>query len=140
MSLTRRFRRRLQRKRSAAKKHRKVHFEPLEPRILLSNDPSPFSFTAAAGAAADLTLRLEEINGTDTLQLIDTGTLSVLQALALDETSAVDITGSDQEDTFRIDLGFGDLPDTLLLTFDGGGGADALWGPDTDNAWRMIER
>ena len=49
MSLTRRIRRRLQRSRLLAKRHRKAHLEPLEPRILLSNDP--LSYTVAAGTA-----------------------------------------------------------------------------------------
>ncbi|MEJ2167167.1 MAG: hypothetical protein P8X90_16690, partial [Desulfobacterales bacterium] len=122
MSLTRRLRKRLQKKQSSAKKARQVHLEPLEPR---------------AGTAVDLTLRLEQINGTDMLQVIDTGSQSVLQSQALKDTDAVEIIGSDQEDTFRIDLDFDDLLDTLLLTFDGDDGADALWGPDTDNTWRL---
>ncbi|UCD79969.1 MAG: LEPR-XLL domain-containing protein, partial [Desulfobacterales bacterium] len=135
MSLTRRLRKRLLKKQSSAKKVRQVHFETLEPRILLSNDP--LSYSAAAGTAVDLTLRLEQINGTDMLQLIDTGSQSVLQSQALEDTGGVEIIGSDQEDTFRIDLDFDDLLDTLLLTFDGGDGGDALWGPDTDNTWRL---
>jgi len=135
MSLTRRLRKRLLKKQSSVQKVRKVHLETLEPRILLSNDP--LSYSAAAGTAVDLTLRLEQINGTEMLQLIDTGSQSVLQSQALEDTGTVEIIGSDQEDTFRIDLDFDDLLDTLLLTFDGDGGRDALWGPDTDNTWRL---
>jgi Ca2+-binding RTX toxin-like protein len=123
----------MQRIRAAAKKRRKVLFEPLEPRILLSSDP--FSYTAAANTAVDLTLRLQEVSGIDTLQLINNSDQSVLQSQALADTSAVEITGSDLDDRFTIDLDFDDLADSLPLTFTGGTGNDTLRGPDGDNTW-----
>ena len=137
MSLTRRFRRRLQRKRSAAKKHRKVHLESLEPRILLSNDPSPLSFTAAAGSAVDLTLRLQEIDGTDYFQLIDTANQSVLQSKALADTSAVEIVGSDLDDTLRVEADFDAIPGSIPVAFHGGTGSDTIMGPDADSDWHI---
>ncbi|MHC4499393.1 MAG: LEPR-XLL domain-containing protein, partial [Planctomycetota bacterium] len=63
--------------------------EQLEPRLLLSN---ALSFTAAAGTAIDLTLRLDEIS--QELRLIDNGSQSVLQSQRLAETSAVHISGA----------------------------------------------
>jgi len=65
-----------------------VHLEALEPRILLSSDP--LSDPATAGPAADAALRLEDVDATDTLLLIDTGSLSISQAGALDQKNAVD--------------------------------------------------
>ena len=51
MTFGRKLRRQIERRRKeAAKRLRKVLFEPLEPRILLSSDP--LSYTAAAGTAA----------------------------------------------------------------------------------------
>ncbi|MCP4686198.1 MAG: DUF4347 domain-containing protein, partial [bacterium] len=96
MSLTERFRRRLKKKRRTAKKPQKMHLEALEPRILLSADG--LSGMAAAGAVVDptpdlevdLTPGLEDVDGTDTHRLIDSGRQAVLQDRALDETGAVD--------------------------------------------------
>ena len=100
MTFGRKLRRQMQRIRAAAKKRRKVLFEPLEPRILLSSDP--LSYTAAANTAVDLTLRLQEVGGIDTLQLINNSDQSVLQSQDLADTSAVEITGSDLDDRLRL--------------------------------------
>jgi hypothetical protein len=53
---------------------------------------SDLSLTAAAGAAIDLTLRLDEIS--QELQLIDNSSQSVLKSQKLAETSAVVISGA----------------------------------------------
>ncbi len=79
----------------------KVHFEPLEPRLLLSSD---LTYTAAAGTAVDLTLRMQKVGEDDTLQLINNRDQSVLQSQALIETSGVIITGSSQSDRLAVDL------------------------------------
>ena len=87
---------------AAKKRSRKMLLEPLEPRILLSAD---LSYTAAAGAAMDITLRLQEVEGSGTLQLIDNNNnQSVLQSQALADTSGVEITGADQNDKFTVDF------------------------------------
>ena len=62
----RRLRKKLER-RTARKRRRKVLFETLEPRILLSADLK----LAMTDTVNDLTLRLEDGSGTDTLKLID---------------------------------------------------------------------
>ena len=102
MSLARWFKRRNKKRiEAAAKRQRKVLLEPLEPRILLSSD---LSYTAAAGAAMDLTLRLQD----DTLQLIDNNNTSgteVVASQALADTSKVEITG-----------GIGTISSRLTLT------------------------
>ena len=128
MTFGRKLRRQIERmKKEAAKRRSKVLFEPLEPRILLSSDP--LSYTAAAGTAADLTLRFQNVEGTDILQLFDETNQTVVQSQALAETSAVEITGSDLDDTFKIDLNFDDLSESFILTFDGGSAERGLnWG------------
>src|SRR5215204_2648461 len=70
---------------SSARRRRMLKFEALEPRVLLSAD---LSF--AATAAADLTLRVSNIGGAETLQLIETHSPSVIVAAQLLE----DIDGS----------------------------------------------
>ena len=67
MSLTRRIRRQLQRRRLLAKKQRKVHLEPLEPRILLSTE----TLSSSTAAAVDLTLGPRVIDSTETFRLIN---------------------------------------------------------------------
>jgi len=110
----------------------RIHFEPLEPRILLSSD---LTYAAAAGTAVDLTLRLND--ATQELQLIDNANQSTLKSQALTDTSAVEITGSDLDDKFKIELDFDAFGDSFLLNFDGGSGNDKLTGPDSDNTWEI---
>ena len=104
MGFARSFRRQMKRNKTAAKKRRKVLFEPLEPRLLLSAD---LSFTMT-GAADDLTLKLDQVEGVDTLQLVnneDTDpTTQIVASQALDDTSAVSITGAEQDDRLTIDF------------------------------------
>jgi hypothetical protein len=91
-----------------------VLFEPLEPRLLLSAD---VSFTAAI--ASDLTLRVQEVDGVDHLQIVladetaPEGEIIVTsQELAL--TSSVTLTGSDGADRFTVNLA--GMPDPSMLT------------------------
>ena len=67
MSLARSFQRFRSRSKKIPPPRKKVYFEPLEPRVLLSD----FTYAPAAGAALDATLRLHEADDGDTLQLID---------------------------------------------------------------------
>jgi hypothetical protein len=136
MTFGRKLRRQIERiKKEAAKRRNKVLFEPLEPRILLSSDP--LSYTAAAGTAANLTLRFQNVEGTDILQLFDETNQTVVQSQALAEISAVEITGSDLDDTFKVDLDFDAFSDSFVLTFDGGSGNDMLLGPNSDSIWEI---
>jgi hypothetical protein len=132
MGFVRSFRRRLKKNRSTAKKKRLVHLEPLEPRILLSADLSH----TMGGSGHDLTLRLGDVDGVNTLQLInptnpDPGA-QVVASQALADTSGIEIIGSDQDDTLRIDLDFDLVPENFRINFQGGAGEDTLVGPATD--------
>ena len=68
--------------------------EPLEPRILLSAD---LSYATSAGAH-DLTLKMADIQGVETLQLINNAdpnqATAVVASHAVADTSGVFITGS----------------------------------------------
>ena len=134
MSLARTFQRFRNRNKKIPPTRNKVYFEALEPRLLLSSD---LAYTAAAGTAADLTLRLQKVDNIDTLQLINNVDQSIVESQALYDTSAVVITGADQDDTLRLDLDFDDLLDSILINFHGGLGDDTLVGPDTDNLWEI---
>ena len=105
-------------------------FEPLEPRLLLSADPL-FAYTASE--ESDLLLRIEEDAGVATLQLIDQSEASpaIISQQVLQEGIAGEIlvTGSSLNDTLPIDQSV--LEQTsLVVSFDGGLGADTLAGPD----------
>jgi pimeloyl-ACP methyl ester carboxylesterase len=120
---------------AAAKRRRKVRFEALEPRILLSAD---LSYTAAAGTAADLTLRLQNVENIDTLQLIDNSDQSVLQSQALADTSAVKITGAEQDDRLIIDFSTPfSVPDGILFTDAFEGDSDTLQVTGKSNMWNI---
>jgi len=123
MSLVRSFLRLRKRNRKLPPIRNKVYFEPLEPRVLLSD----FTYGAAAGAALNATLQLQKIGDVDTLQLIDnTDPSIILESQALADTSAVLITGAEQDDRLKIDLDFDALFDPLPISFSGGEGNDTL--------------
>ena len=123
MSLSRRFRRSVKKNRLTAKKKRKVHLEPLEPRILLSAD---LSYTMA-GASEELTIKYDQ--GTGELQLLDDAS-SILSSASMDTEAAatVSVTGTGGDDVLSIDFTDLDLLsfDSLDISFDGGDGADVL--------------
>src|SRR4030043_102547 len=100
MSLARKLRR-LRRKTEEVfkRKPRNPLLEPLEPRLLLSAD---MRFTMT-GDANDLTLRLRDVSGTETLELVNNDDLSVLLSQPLADTSTVVIEGSDQSDDLTVD-------------------------------------
>src|SRR3990167_2032802 len=117
----------------ALRRQRKLLFEPLEPRLLLSAEP----LSLAAAAAADLTLRLVYEPDLPTLQIVDNTAApesQVLASRALAETSGVEIYGSEEDDRLTIDAS---AAGTVGVTFAGHGGADTLVGPDTDSAWTI---
>ncbi|MGE5664915.1 MAG: LEPR-XLL domain-containing protein, partial [Deltaproteobacteria bacterium] len=89
---------------------RKVHFEPLEQRVLLSGD---FNYAAAQGAALDVMLRLNE----GSLEVLDNATRGVLASQALAETDRVVITGAELGDAVTINYA---TPFDTPVLFDGG--------------------
>jgi Ca2+-binding RTX toxin-like protein len=138
MGFARSFRRQMKRRKEmTAKKHRKVMLEPLEPRILLSADLSH----TMGDSGEDLSLTLADVEGVETLQLINSNdsnpNTQVVASQALADTSEVRIFGSAENDTLRVDLDFADLPDTLRINFAGGGGDDTLVGPAADSTWHI---
>ncbi|MGI9302514.1 MAG: LEPR-XLL domain-containing protein, partial [Gammaproteobacteria bacterium] len=104
--------------RALAAATRKILFEPLEPRILLSADP--LSFTAAS--AAELTLKLEDQGGVETLVLRDDSG-AVLAQRALADTSSVQIFGSAGDDTLSVDF---TNPFATPVHYEAGAGFDDL--------------
>ena len=134
MSLARSIRRLFRKREKAAAKRKKAYLEPLEPRILLSD----MSYSADTGAAIDATLRLQDVGGVDTVQLINNSDLSVLAGKPLTDFGAGDsvvITGSDRADRLTIDFtnpfsiltdftdDYDSDGDTLQIT----GGGDRTW-------------
>ena len=108
---------------------RKVHFEPLEQRVLLSGD---LNYAADAGAALNLMLRLDE--PTQNLQLVDNATSIVLIEQALAGTDRVVVTGAEGNDALTVDYA---TPFDTPVLFDGGSGSDTLIGPDADSTWNV---
>jgi hypothetical protein len=128
----------VKRNRLTAKKKRKVHLESLEPRILLSAD---LSYTMSGGAN-DLTLKLQNNDGTDTLQLINNSDQNpdtqIVQSQSLAETTGVRIIGSDQSDQLTIDFNRPFLlSDGIWFTDGFDGDADVLQVIGKDNVWTL---
>jgi len=92
---------------------------------------------AMTGNADDVTFRLREVSGTETLEIVNNDDLSVLQSQALAETTAVIIEGSELDDTLRLDLPMDALGSSLSILFQGGLGSDTLIGPVSDATWRI---
>ena len=131
MGLTRQIAR-LKNRKENKKRRRKVLLEPLEPRVLLSADLK-FAMT---GSADDVKLHLKEVDGVDTLQLIDMSDQSLLQSQTLADTSAVIIEGSAVRDTLTVDLSEPfSLP--IFFTDDYSGDADTLKLVGPDRTWHV---
>lgn len=114
-------------------KARRFLFEPLEPRLLLS--ATPFYTAAAAQAGVDLTLRLDNQGGVETLELLDSAH-GVLSSAAVSSLSGpVEIFGSGFADTLTLASDLGAIAGGVL--FDGGAGTDTLVGPGSDTVWSI---
>lgn len=121
MSLIRRFLRQRKRNRKPTPIRNKVHFEPLEPRLLL--DAQPLTYAMAANTN-DLIVQMRNVGGADTLQVVNATDQQVLASKPLAETDAVKITGTAQPDRLKVDLTkFFSKP----VTFDGDGESDTVW-------------
>jgi Ca2+-binding RTX toxin-like protein len=116
----------------AARKRRKALIEPLEPRLLLSAD---LKF-AMSGDVDDVTLRMKDVGGTDTIQVVDNADQSIVQSQALDDTSAVEIIGSDQDDKLTVDF-TSPFSTPIRFTDAYAGDSDTLQLIGKDNAWNL---
>ena len=117
---------------------RKLQFEPLEPRLLLSAD---LAFAADPGGS-DLTLRLDNLDGVDTVVIVDNEIADplaqVVASQALVDTAAVRIAGGVGADRLTVDL---TNPFIVPVRFDDLSGGDddhlALTGALTGHAWNL---
>ncbi len=143
---TRGRRRKLHRKERHLKanaRSRQLFLEPLEDRLLLSNGNLPSPFFEAPGATT-MTLRIDDlldVEGVDTLRLLDTATGTQLASVALSDVSGtVQIIGSNGNDTLLLDIDAATIATYLPngVSFNGRGGTDELIGPDeTGNTWHI---
>ncbi len=116
-----------------AKREQRIAVEALEPRLLLSAETMVF---VAGATAADLTIRIDDA-ATPVVQIVDNHTGNIVMSRALAETSGVAITGSDQNDSLKIDSS---AASAIPIAFDGGGGTDKLIGPEVDATWHVTGR
>ncbi len=95
---------------------RKLLFEPLEPRLLMSGNPLVF---AASEVASDVTVRVDD-SATPVVQIHDNQKGNVILSQVLADTSEVVVIGSEHDDTLTVDYSNGFF---LPVTFHGGDGA-----------------
>jgi hypothetical protein len=98
-----------------------IRMDALEPRYLLSADLMPFSVDLNAGTA--YALRYENL--TQSVQLLDRASGTVLQQRLAQQIDYVQVTGSAGDDSLTVDFGAAFL-EPLELRFDGAGGSDTL--------------
>ena len=94
--------------------------ESLEPRLLLSATPLEYQAPNPSDPV-DLLLKIEDVGGTPTVQVLDDGAIVASQPLAA--TSLVRIIGSDSDDAFTMRSFDFDAPS---VHFEGGTGNDRL--------------
>nr|MCU0886866.1 LEPR-XLL domain-containing protein [Rubritepida sp.] len=134
-------------------RHDRFRLERLEPRLLLSATPAALAAAATApptptttltvniGATRDITLRVASLGDDTKLQVLKSEDLSVLSEQNLPEDNAaspvlgINVVGTGGEDRVAVDRSVMDLPQRLLLNFDGGGGNDTLAGPAGNIVW-----
>jgi len=120
------------------RRRRVLQFEPLEPRLLLSAD---ISYTAAA--PGDLTLRVDNDAGVETVRVVDSTDPNVVlaaEALAnIDGSSGfgarIDANGYDV--TLNIDASAEAADISGGIVFDGGTGNSTLAGTDLASTWTL---
>src|SRR5262245_55262589 len=86
----------------ARSRRKGLAFDVLEDRLMLTHDP--FYSAAASADAVDLTLRVEDVDGAESLSLWDSILGRVASEPLADITSLVRIIGSDHADTIRTEL------------------------------------
>ncbi len=123
---------------------RHLFLEPLEDRLLLSTGNLPRFPTSPfymATESVDMTLRIDEVDGVDTLRLIDTERGDLLAAETVSNiSSVVQIVGSADNDILRLDVDSSTIASVLPagISFEAGGGIDTLAGPrETGSAWHV---
>ena len=116
----------------AKRRNNRACLEPLEPRILLSADLA----YSTAGSAHDLTLRMSDVQGVETLQLVNNANNSVVASQAAADTSQVVITGSGPQDSLNVDF---TNPFNTPVVFSGSSPSDndALTVMGGDNTWNI---
>lgn len=117
---------------------RRLAFESLEVRQLLS--AAPFYSARNAAAANELSLRLDDRAGGPWLTLHDAALGQDVAAAALDEAAwPLLIEGSAWDDVFRVELDLGTLESSpgAVILFDGLQGQDTLRGPLEDTEWSI---
>src|SRR5262249_45062767 len=124
------FRKNRKHRRHSDKKHKtsqrmnreqKIAIEAIEPRLLLSAETMVF---VAGATAADLTIKIDD-TASPVVKIVDNHTGNIVMSRALADTTGVVITGSDQNDSLKIDSS---AVSALPIRFDGGGGTDKLNG------------
>lgn len=98
-----------------------IRMDALEPRYLLSADLMPFSVDLNAGTA--YALRYENL--TQSVQLLDRASGTVLQQRLAQQIEYVQVSGSAGDDSLTVDFG-AEFLQALEIRFDGGGGTDTL--------------
>ena len=112
--------------------------EQLEARQLLFADP--FFSAASYTEAANLTLRITQADGVETLTLVDDADGELATTPLSEITGAVRIVGSDFEDYLHLDIDTGTVAAEISLgvVFEAGAGNDALQGPDATTTWNVV--
>ncbi len=123
-------------RRSKQRRNNRVCLEALEPRILLSAD---LSYATSAGSH-NLTLRMNDVQGVETLQLINNAdpnaASQVVASQAAADTSRVVVTGSGLNDALFVDLS---NPFTTPVVFSGSSPSnnDVLTVAGGDHTWNI---
>jgi len=129
----RKLRKQVKNSKTSSRRSNKVLLEPLEPRLLLSAD---LAFQAT-GAVNNLTLQMQNVQGVDTLQVVDTAyPTNVLASQALADTSAVVITGGTEGDKLTIDF-TNPFSTPVSFTDTSASGQDTLGITGGDRTWNI---
>src|SRR5262249_9630460 len=114
----------------------RLALEELESRVLLDGDP--FYTAATATAPVDLTLRLDNTGGVETLRLFESTQGQVASQALSTIADIVRIIGSNFDDRLTVDIDPFDLRTRLPrgVSFDGGLGGDTLRGPNSAVTWQ----
>jgi hypothetical protein len=115
---------------------KKALLEALEPRLLLSAD---IAHTIAPGVALDASLKTNDNNGQQFLQLVDNGSSAVLAETIFDQDVNVAVVGGDLDDVLSIEFDIDSVLHQVRVNFDGGDGNDTLVGPSQDSTWTITD-
>jgi hypothetical protein len=119
-------------RKASSRRSNKAVLEPLEPRLLLSAD---LAFQAT-DVINDLTVRMQDVAGIQTLQIVNNADDSVVASQSFAETDAVVITGGEENDALTVDY---TNPFSIAITFfdTSADDADTLKIVGGDNYWNI---